>query len=63
MPLMPDFDRLITDDNEDGTYLAFFLALDDLIIAELDPTQNFLSEEGVALQRMYDDIFYTNFER
>ena len=36
------------------------LALDDLIIDELDDDQNNLSAKGIQLQKLYDDIFYAN---
>jgi hypothetical protein len=51
---MPDLDELLVSDDEE----AFYDALDDLIIANMTPDQNDLTDFGAKLQIMYDNIFY-----
>ena len=55
-PLIDNLQSLIDMDSDE----ELLLALDDLIIDELDDDQNSLSAKGIQLQKLYDDIFYAN---
>ncbi len=55
-PLIDNLQSLIDMDSDE----ELLLALDDLIIDELDDDQNNLSAKGIQLQKLYDDIFYAN---
>ena len=55
-PLIPRLDELLAEPTDE----ALLLALDDLIIDELDDSQNYLSEDGIKLQKLYDEIFESN---
>lgn len=55
-PLIDNLQSLIDMDSDED----LLLALDDLIIDELDDDQNNLSAKGIQLQKLYDDIFYAN---
>ena len=55
-PLIPNIEQLLKrEDDED-----LLLAIDDLIISELEDNQNHLSEQGVLLQKIYDEIYEMN---
>ena len=55
-PLIPRLDELLAEPTDE----ALLLAIDDLIIDELDDSQNYLSEDGIKLQKLYDEIFESN---
>ena len=55
-PLIPDLDDLLMKATDE----ELLLALDDLIVDELDDQQQNLSERGVQLQKLYDQIFSAN---
>ncbi len=55
-PLIDNLQSLIDMDSDED----LLLAIDDLIIDELDDDQNNLSAKGIQLQKLYDDIFYAN---
>lgn len=56
VPLIPRLDELLAEPTDE----ALLLAIDDLIIDELDDSQNYLSEDGIKLQKLYDEIFESN---
>ena len=51
--MIPRLDDLLAEPTDE----ALLLAIDDLIIDELDDSQNYLSEDGIKLQKLYDEIF------
>lgn len=55
-PLIENLDELLTRETDED----LLLALDDLIIEELDDDQQNLSQKGVKLQKLWDDIFRAN---
>ena len=55
-PLIPRLDELLAEPTDE----ALLLAIDDLIIDELDDSQNYLSEDGIKLHKLYDEIFESN---
>ena len=55
-PLIDDLDSLLDRDSDED----LLLAIDDLIIDELDDEQNSLSPKGIKLQLLYDEIFAAN---
>ena len=55
-PLIPRLDELLAEPTDE----ALLLAIDVVIIDELDDSQNYLSEDGIKLQKLYDEIFESN---
>lgn len=55
-PLIENLDELLARETDED----LLLALDDLIIEELDDDQQNLSQKGVKLQKLWDDIFHAN---
>lgn len=55
-PLLPNLQELM----EKPTDEELLLAIDDLIIDELDDAQQNLSAKGIQLQNLYDAIFAAN---
>ena len=55
-PLIENLDELLARETDED----LLLALDDLIIEELDDDQQNLSQKGVKLQKLWDDIFRAN---
>lgn len=55
-PLLPNLQELM----EKPTDEELLLAIDDLIIDELDDAQQNLSAKGIQLQKLYDAIFAAN---
>lgn len=55
-PLIENLDELLARETDED----LLLALDDLVIEELDDDQQNLSQKGVKLQKLWDDIFRAN---
>ncbi len=55
-PLIPNINELIDKDTDED----ILLAIDDLIVGEFDEEQNWLSSQGLQLQKIYDEIFKAN---
>ena len=62
-PLIPRLDELLAElDALCGLdkVKADVKSLINLVIDELDDSQNYLSEDGIKLQKLYDEIFESN---
>ena len=55
-PLIENLDELLERETDED----LLLAIDDLIVEELDEDQENLSAKGIKLQKLWDEIFHAN---